>query len=142
MTSFRSPRTRLTFGDCSQDFLEEILQTGLENCTVPLMEVCQIRSFHRSALQNHRGKTVVEITAVWTSFLIFKNGVYGHKKSIIGAQFFQRPLNCWAVCGTLFNKIYRCPYFPKTCRASALCTMPFFLLDPQHFVISSGYRVV
>ena len=35
--------------------------------------------------------------------------------------------------------MYGCPYFLKTCRAPAVCTIPFSLLDPQHFVISSGW---
>ena len=67
---------------------------------------------------------------------------YGHKKSILGAQFFQRHLTArWCVVPFL-KKMYGCPYFLKTCRAPTLSTMPFFLSDPQHFVISSGYRVV
>ena len=65
------------------------------------------------------------------------------KKSTLGAQFFQRPLNCRVVCVVpLFKKIYGCPYFLKTYRAPGVCTIPFSVLDPQHFVISSGYRVV
>ena len=33
-------------------------------------------------------------------------------------------------------------FLVKIYRAPASCTMPFLLLDPQHFVISSEYRVV
>ena len=65
------------------------------------------------------------------------------KKSTLGTQFFFKDhlTARWCVV-PFFNKIYGCSYFLKTCRAPALCTMPFFLLDPQYFVISSGYRVV
>ena len=40
------------------------------------------------------------------------------------------------------KKRHGCQYFLKTCRAPALCVRPFFLLDSQHFVISSWHRVV
>ena len=74
----------------------------------------------------------------WRDFVPeYQIKVMAIKKSTLGAQFFQRLLNCRIVCGTPFLKNIWVPIFFKICQAPALCTIPFSLLDPQHFVISS-----
>ena len=64
------------------------------------------------------------------------------KKSTLGAQYFQIPPNCRVVCGTPFLKYISVPIFSKNLPGTGIMYDAFFLLDPQHFVISSGYRVV
>ena len=58
-----------------------------------------------------------------------------HKKSILGAQVFQRPLNCRIVCGTLFLKHVWVPIFSKNLPGTGIMHHAFLPLNPQHFVI-------
>ena len=47
------------------------------------------------------------------------------KKSTLGAQFFQRPLNCRVVCGTLFLKNIWVPIFSKNLPGTGIMRYAF-----------------